>query len=155
MHLKDFISEEGIIFTTTVSSKKSALEILSETITDQDTSLNKKKILDALLAREKLGSTGLGKGIAIPHCRLEELSNIHVAMLKLDEGIEFESTDDIPVTFLFCMIVPDNADNNHLQLVASLAELLNNKHVRQSIARCNDAKCIYQILCQNPNNLAA
>lgn len=155
MHLKDYISEEGIVFTPSVSSKKRALEILSETLAQQNKDLNQNKILDALLAREKLGSTGLGKGIAIPHCRMEELESIHIAMLKLSEGIEFESSDDMAVTFLFCMVVPENADNDHLQLLANLAELLDNEHVRQSIEQCSDAKCIYQLLCQNPKNLAA
>ena len=102
-----------------------------------------------------LGSTGLGRGIAIPHCRLEELDKIYVAMLKLEEGVDFESTDEKAVTFLFCMVVPDNSDNDHLQLLANLAELLDNENVRSSIEQCNDAKCIHQILCQNPKNLAA
>ena len=122
MHLKDSISEEGITLAPSVSSKKAALEILSESLARQHSSLNKSKIVDALLAREKLGSTGLGKGIAIPHCRLEELEEIYVAMLKLEEGIEFESSDDLPVTFLFCMVVPEEAADDHLQLLANLAD---------------------------------
>jgi len=155
MHLKDSISEEGIILSPSVSSKKRAFEILSELLAKQHSSLNKSKVLDALLAREKLGSTGLGKGIAIPHCRLEELEEIYVAMLKLEEGVEFEASDDLPVTFLFCMVVPEDAADDHLQLLANLAERLDNEHVRKSIKKCDDAKCLYQLLCQNPKNLAA
>ena len=155
MHLKDYISKEGIVFNSSVSSKKRALEILSECLAQQDSSLNKSKILDALLAREKLGSTGLGNGIAIPHCRLDELDKIYVAMLKLEEGVEFEAVDESPVTFLFCMVVPEEAADDQLQLLANLAELLDNEHVRQAIDKCNDANCLYQVLCQNPENLAA
>lgn len=155
MLLKDHISEDGIVFSPSVSSKKRALEILSETLAQQNEELNNKKILDALLAREKLGSTALGKGIAIPHCRLEKLDRIYTAMLKLDQGLDFESNDNIEVTFLFCMIVPDNEDNDHLQLLANLAELLDNETIRSSIIQCGDAKCIYHLLCQNPKNLAA
>lgn len=155
MHLKDYISKEGIVFSSSVSSKKRALEILSESLAQQDSSLNKSKILDALLAREKLGSTGLGKGIAIPHCRMGELEKIYVAMLKLEEGVEFEAVDESPVTFLFCMVVPEEAAEDQLQLLANLAELLDNDHVRQSIDKCNDSNCLYQLLCQNPENLAA
>lgn len=155
MLLKDHISEDGIVFSPSVSSKKRALEILSETLAQQNEELNNKKILDALLAREKLGSTALGKGIAIPHCRLEKLDRIYTAMLKLDEGLDFESNDNVEVTFLFCMIVPDNEDNDHLQLLANLAELLDNETIRSSIIQCGDAKCIYHLLCQNPKNLAA
>ncbi len=155
MYLKDTISEEWIVFTTSVSSKKRALELLSESLAQQHTSLNKGKILDALLAREKLGSTALGKGIAIPHCRIEDLDKIYVSMLKLKEGIDFEAVDDIPVTFLFCMVVPEDANDDHLELLANLAELLDNENVRQSIEKCKDAACIYQLLCQHPKHLAA
>ena len=155
MYLKDTISEEGIVLTTTVSSKKRALEILSESLSQQHSGLIKSKVLDALLAREKLGSTGLGKGIAIPHCRIKELDKIYVAMLKLEKGVDFDASDDIPVTFLFCMVVPEEADDDHLQLLAKLAELLDNENIRQSIEKCEDAACLYQLLCQHPKHLAA
>ena len=155
MYLKDTVSEEGIVFTNSVSSKKRALEILSETLAQQHTSLTKSKVLDALLAREKLGSTGLGKGVAIPHCRIKDLDKIYVAMLKLDEGVDFEASDDEPVIFLFCMVVPEDSDDDHLQLLSNLAELLDNETVRQSIKNCEDATCLYQLICQHPKHLAA
>lgn len=155
MRLKDYISEKGIVFTHSVSSKKRALEILSESLAQQHPNLTKNKVLDALLAREKLGSTALGKGIAIPHCRIAELEKIYTAILKLEEGIEFETTDDLPVTFMFCMAVPENAADDQLQSLADLAKLLKNEHIRQSIEKCSDTKCLYQLLCQNPEDLAA
>ena len=96
MQIKDFVSEQGIVFSPSVSSKKRALEILSETLAFQDNNLSKNKVLDALLAREKLGSTALGNGIAIPHSRMQNLDNIYVAILKLEEGIEYEANDDLP-----------------------------------------------------------
>ena len=117
------------------AAKKRALELLSETLAKQASGLTKSKVLNALLAREKLGCTGLGKGIAIPHCRLAGIDNIHVAMLKLKEGVEFESSDDLPVKFLFCMVVPEQAAEDQLQLLAGLATLLNNNKVRQSIEK--------------------
>ncbi len=155
MQIKDFISEEGIVFSTSVSSKKRALEILSETLTYQAQDLNKNKVLDALLAREKLGSTGLGNGIAIPHSRMPELDNIYVSILKLEEGIEYEASDELPVTFLFSLIVPEDANDEHLQLLASLAELLDNEKLRESIQKCSNASELYQTLTQDPKNLAA
>ena len=155
MQIKDFISEQGIIFSPSVSSKKRALEVLSETIAHQDSNLNKNKVLDALLAREKLGSTGLGNGIAIPHCRIESLENIYVSVLKLDEGIDYEASDDHVVDFLFCLVVPEDANEDHLELLASLAELLDNKQLRQSIQDSSNATELYQILNQDPKHLAA
>jgi PTS system nitrogen regulatory IIA component len=155
MQIKNFITEDGIVFTTSVSSKKRALEILSETLAYQDTDLNKNKILDALLAREKLGSTGLGNGIAIPHCRMEEIETIRASILKLEEGVEYEASDDLPVEFLFCLVVPEDANEDHLQLLAELAELLNNEQIRKSIQNSSNAKELYQILTQDPKHLAA
>ena len=155
MQIKDFISEEGIVFSPSVSSKKAALEILSDTLAYQENNLNKNKILDALLAREKLGSTGLGEGIAIPHCRMTDLEKINVTMLKLEEGVEYEASDDKPVFFLFCLVVPEDANEEHLELLASLAELLDNEPLRNSIQKCSNARELYQILTQDPKNLAA
>lgn len=155
MQIKDFISEEGIVFAPSVSSKKRALEILSETLCFQVEDLSKNKVLDALLAREKLGSTGLGNGIAIPHSRMPELENIYVSILKLEEGIEYEAADELPVTFLFSLIVPEDANDEHLQLLANLAELLDNEKLRKSIQASSNPSELYQILTQDPKNLAA
>ncbi|MGH1537328.1 MAG: PTS sugar transporter subunit IIA [Gammaproteobacteria bacterium] len=155
MQIKDFISEEGIVFTPSVTSKKAVLEILSDTLAYQDSNLSKSKVLDALLAREKLGSTGLGEGIAIPHCRMQELDSIYVAMLKLEEGVEYEASDDKPVFFLFCLVVPEDANEDHLKLLASLAELLDNEQLRKSIQNSSNARELYQILIQDPRHLAA
>ena len=76
-------------------------------------------------------------------------------MLKLQEGVDFDASDDIPVTFLFCMVVPEDANDDNLQLLAKLAELLDNENIRQSIDKCEDAACLYQLLCQHPKHLAA
>ncbi len=155
MQIKDFISEEGIVFSPSATSKKAALKVLSDTLAHQDDSLSKNKVLDALLAREKLGSTGLGEGIAIPHCRMQELENIYVTMLKLEEGVEYEASDDKPVFFLFCLVVPEDANEDHLELLASLAELLDNEQLRNSIQKSSNARELYQILTQDPKHLAA
>ena len=155
MLIKDFISEQGIVFSPSVSSKKRALEILSETLAYQDDTLSKNKVLDALLAREKLGSTALGNGIAIPHSRMQDLDNIYVAILKLEEGIEYDASDDLPVTFLFSMIVPEDANDEHLQLLASIAELLDNEQLREAIQESSNSSKLYQLLAQDPKHLAA
>ena len=155
MQIKDFISEEGIVFLPSVSSKKAALEMLSDTLSYQDSNLSKSKVLDGLLAREKLGSTGLGEGIAIPHCRIQELDNIYIAMLKLEEGVEYEASDDKPVFFLFCLVVPEDSNDEHLELLANLAELLDNELLRKSIQKSSNARELYQILIQDPKHLAA
>jgi PTS system nitrogen regulatory IIA component len=155
MQIKDFISEEGMVFSPSVSSKKAALELLSDSLSHQNSTLNKSKIFDALSAREKLGSTGLGEGVAIPHCRMPEIDTIYTTILKLEEGLEYDASDDKPVFFLFCLVVPDDAHDSHLQLLASLAEILDNKQLRNSILETHNAKELYQILTQDLTHLAA
>ncbi len=155
MQIKDFISEEGMVFSPSVTSKKTALEVLSDTLAYRDTNLSKSKVFDALLAREKLGSTGLGEGIAIPHCRVPGIENINVTTLKLEEGVEYEASDDKPVFFLFCLVVPEDSNDDHLELLASLAELLDNEQLRNSIRKSSNARELYQILTQDPKHLAA
>ncbi len=155
MQFKDFISEKGIIFSPSVSSKKRALEILSETLAFQDGNLSKSKVLDALLAREKLGSTALGNGIAIPHSRMPELDNIYASILKLEEGVEYEASDDLPVNFLFSLIVPEDANDEHLQILGSLAELLDNEQIREAIHKSTNSSELFQLLTQDPKHLAA
>ncbi len=155
MQFKDFISEQGIIFSPSVSSKKRALEILSETLAFQDSNLSKSKVLDALLAREKLGSTALGNGIAIPHSRMPELDNIYASILKLEEGVEYEANDDLPVNFLFSLIVPEDANDEHLQILGSLAELLDNEQLREAIHKSTNSSELFQLLIQDPKHLAA
>ncbi len=155
MQIKDFISEKGMVFSPSVSSKKAALELLSDTLAHQDSNLSKNKVFDALLAREKLGSTGLGEGVAIPHCRIQEIESINVAILKLEEGVEYEASDDKPVFFLFCLVVPEEANDTHLQLLASLAEVLDNQQLRNSIQKSRNARELYKILTQDLKYLAA
>jgi len=145
MQIKDYISEEGMVFSPSVTSKKAALELLSDTLSHLCSNISKNKVLDALQAREKLGSTGLGDGIAIPHCRMQELDSIYVAMLKLEEGVEYEASDDKPVYYLFCLVVPEDANEDHLELLASLAELLDNETLRNSIQKSSNAKELYQM----------
>lgn len=155
MQIKDFISEEGMVFAPSVSSKKAALELLSDSLAHQDSKLTRNKVFDALSAREKLGSTGLGEGVAIPHCRMQGIETINVTILKLEEGVEYEASDDKPVFFLFCLVVPEDENDSHLQLLASLAEVLDNKQLRNSIQKSHNAKELYQILTQDPKHLAA
>ena len=155
MQIKDYISEDGMVFSPSVTSKKAALEVLSDTLAHQDINLSKNKVRDALFAREKLGSTGVGEGLAIPHCRMQKLESIYVTMLKLEEGVEYEAADDKPVFFLFCLVVPEDANEDHLQLLASLAELLDNEQLRNSIQKSSNARELYQILTQDPKHLAA
>lgn len=103
-------------------SKKRFLTIISERIAGNSKNLSADAIYNALLAREQLGSTGIGNGIAIPHCRVSECSQITGALVTLNEGIDFDAVDAQSVDLLFVLIVPDKENDEHLRVLGALAE---------------------------------
>jgi len=123
MQIIDIIDPARIVAGSQVSSKKRALELLSELLASSDTALGQSEAFSALLAREKLGSTGLGHGVALPHGRLGSCSRPVAALLVLEAPIDFDAIDGQPVDILFAMLVPEAATEEHLQLLAQLAEL--------------------------------
>ncbi len=111
------------------SSKKRALEqaaaLLAGTIPDA----SQESIYESLLERERLGSTGVGHGIALPHARIEGLNRAHGAFVQLVEGVDYDAIDGAPVDLLFALVVPKEATEEHLQLLAQLATLFSNEGV--------------------------
>jgi PTS system nitrogen regulatory IIA component len=105
-------------------SKKRIFETAADLICDHHTELETNEVYGKLLAREKLGSTALGEGIAIPHCRISNCNDAIVALLTLDAGIDFDAPDNNPVDILFFLLVPDEAQQEHLNILAGLAQLL-------------------------------
>lgn len=103
-------------------SKKRFLTTISELIAEDTRSMSADAIYNALLAREQLGSTGIGNGIAIPHCRVAECDRIIGALVKLDEGIDFDAVDSRTVDLLFVLIVPIQETDEHLRVLGGLAE---------------------------------
>ncbi len=113
-----------------VASKKRILQTVSELMRDHLPGINADEIFSQLVAREKLGSTGIGHGIAIPHCRCTGLTEAAGCLVTLRQAIEFDAMDSHPVDILFVLLMPDNPDNNHLQTLADLARLLDNPSLR-------------------------
>ncbi len=120
------------------SSKKRALEFVANVIAEDNPTLDSDEIFLNLTARERLGSTGLGNGIAIPHCRTQNCSTITGALIKLSSPIEYESLDDNPVDLIFALIVPEEAHDQHLKILAILAEKLSQKDYLQKLRSSKD-----------------
>ena len=104
-------------------SKKTALEEASERIAAHMPSMEPRRLLEGLLARERLGSTGLGEGVAIPHCRSAQCAAPVAAFLATDRGIDFDAPDDAPVDLLFVLAVPVNEHRQHLEILGALARV--------------------------------
>ncbi|WP_339806576.1 PTS IIA-like nitrogen regulatory protein PtsN [uncultured Marinobacter sp.] len=126
------------------SSKKRILELISGQVAKQYPELDESTIFNNLLARERLGSTGIGQGIAIPHCRLEGCTRVVGALLTLEEGVDFDAIDNQPVDLLFTLIVPKEATGEHLELLSQLAEQFNDRAFCDELRSCTDADQLYR-----------
>lgn len=125
MEIEEILTPELTFCNVEGVSKKRLLETSAELIAGQVDSLSANQIYDALIAREQLGSTGLGNGIAIPHCRVAKCSKTIGSLVKLEKGIDFDSIDGKPVDLLFFLLVPENTVEGHLEVLRTLAERFN------------------------------
>ena len=125
-------------------SKKRVLEHIANVICADQTQFNSQHIFDALTAREKLGSTALGSGIAIPHCRLNQCKSCYGTLITLaDDGVDFDAIDNGPVNLLFVLVVPEAANEEHLQILAELARLFSDADYCAGLRAAKDADALY------------
>ncbi|AZE82290.1 PTS IIA-like nitrogen regulatory protein PtsN [Pseudomonas fluorescens] len=132
-------------------SKKKALEQIANLISSQVPELEMQDVFEALIAREKLGSTGFGNGIAIPHCRLKGCETPVSALLHLDHPIDFDAIDGAPVDLLFVLLVPQAATDAHLELLRQIASMLDRKEVRDKLRSASSNEALYQVVLDEQN----
>ena len=146
MQLSEIINVNRIKNDVDVKSKKRALEELSHLVVQDQTQLDANEIFDSLISRERLGATGVGYGIAIPHGRIKNCQKITGAFIKLGEGVDFNTTDNRPVDILFTLIVPEESTDEHLQVLAFLASMFSDKDFREKLRKSNSPEDTYQLL---------
>ncbi len=147
MQLTDFLSPDRIAIGVDAHSKKRALETLSELIA-HDQPGRAGEIFDALLSRERLGGTGIGSGVAIPHGRLKDADHTTGALVRLREGVDFDAIDEQPVDLLFALVVPEEATEDHLRILAMLASLFQDPEFRARLRACQAPDDVYHLLQQ-------
>ena len=147
MDISDFLQNDAVI-TIRASSKKQLLQDLAKQANIL-TGLNDDKIFDVLLQREKLGSTGLGKGVAIPHGKLSGLSSLQGIFAKLDKPIDFDSVDNSPVDLVFLLLAPEQAGADHLTALARISRYLRNQDNCEKLRNTDDQDGLYVLLTQN------
>ncbi|HAD10109.1 MAG TPA: PTS IIA-like nitrogen-regulatory protein PtsN [Porticoccaceae bacterium] len=130
-------------------SKKRVLESISDLLAEDTGYIDADELYHGLLNRERLGSTGIGSGIAIPHCRLAGCKKITGLLLKLETPVDFEANDDAEVDIIFALIVPDEQNDEHLQVLSSIAELLQSEEVRHQLRCCTSNDALYQTAISN------
>ena len=118
-------------------SKKRVLELLGSLLADTAPGLTQDSIFDRLLERERLGSTGLGHGIALPHARMRDIDQAYGAFIQLSHGVDFDAIDSEPVDLLFALLVPEAATQEHLQLLATLAGMFSNPDFCANLRRAS------------------
>jgi len=144
LSIKDILSPERSVIDVTVSSKKKLLEQLSGLVAEEIGEASADAIYERLLSREKMGSTGIGEGIAIPHCRLLQCQQALGILLRLDEPIDYDAIDGKPVDLVFALLVPEEATDEHLQILAALASNFSQEEYREALRKAPDAKQLFQ-----------
>ena len=153
--LARYLDKDRIQLLDTISSKKMVFELLAEVLSDDLDNVQANSVYTELIARERLGSTGLGEGVAIPHCRIDAIEEIRCAVLKLNEAVEFEAPDGQAVSIIFALLVPTEANDEHLQTLASLAEFLSKPKNREALRACETSEEILEIFSTSSDKDAA
>ena len=154
MTLTDLIARDAILPALKVASKKQALHELSELAALQSV-VPAREIFDALVQRERLGSTGIGAGIAIPHGKLAKVDRIFGVFARVEKPIDFEALDGEPVDLILLLIAPESAGADHLKARARAARLLRSQAVTSKLRATRDAGLMYATLADEPKSNAA
>jgi len=153
MKLSEILTPECIISDLQAHDKKGVLEELSGIITAQEPSLNKGYLLQVLLERERLGSTGIGEGIALPHGKVRKLDRLLVSFGRSLEGLSFDSIDEQPVYLFFLLVAPENSAGAHLQALAKISRFLKDNRFRQRLMDAKSSEEIYNIIVEKDEEI--
>ena len=145
MDLNNFFSEESIVMDCQSKSKKNVLELISE-IASSISATDKDIVFEKLYEREKLGTTAFGNGIAIPHARIDDLSEAKIIILKLETAIDFNSSDGEKVDLIVSLLAPNNENEMHIKILSKIAEMLDDDFFREKIRSCSDKSEIKAVI---------
>ena len=145
MDLADLIAPEAVYPSLKAKTKKQALQDVAQRAAVL-TGLDAREIFDTLLQRERLGSTGVGRGIAIPHGRMPGMPNIVSVFARLDEPIDFEALDNEPVDLIFLLLAPEHAGADHLKALARISRLLREPPTIERLRASRDRAALYSVL---------
>ena len=154
MSLHDLIDNSAIIPSLRASTKKQALQEISERASALS-GLSAREIFDALLQRERLGSTGVGGGIAIPHGKMPRVTQMLGVFARLEKPIDYEALDGEPVDLIFLLLAPESAGADHLKALSRVARALRDSTLTSRLRATKDASGLYLLLTQNPTHNAA
>lgn len=143
---QNFLTQETVATGVDVQSKKRLLENIAELFAAQYPNIRATDIFESLIERERLGSTGLGKGIALPHARIDGLQQASAVFIKLQQSIDFDSIDGQPVDLVIALLVPADATDTHLKILAGLAQFFNNDENCEKLRASDDKQTLIELL---------
>jgi nitrogen PTS system EIIA component len=153
MKILDILPKESIISELLGRSKREVLEELADALLKQKPQLDAAQVLDVLLERERLGSTGIGDGIAIPHGKIKDLDQLALSFGRSTAGVDFESMDGKPAHFFFLLVAPENCAGIHLRALAKIARFLKNSSIRKRLGAVQTQDGIYAILQEDEDDI--
>jgi PTS system nitrogen regulatory IIA component len=148
MNLTQFISPETVISELKAKDKVSVLTELVRPLVDRDPGLDKDQLVKILLEREKLGSTGIGDGIAIPHGKVEKLDQLLISFGRSLDGIDFDSMDGKPAHLFFLLLAPESSTSSHLTALAQLSRLLKNQAFREDLLKAREPGALFRLIAE-------
>lgn len=154
MYLNSLLDRRAILGDVSVNSKRQALQAIADMAARQ-LKLDADDVLQALLEREKLGSTGVGLGVGVPHAALAGLDRMYGIFIRLETPVAYDSIDDMPVDLIFALLAPENAGTEHLRALAKVSRVLRQKDVREQLRRIDNPDAIYAVLTSVASSNAA
>lgn len=154
MEMHDLITPERVVPGLRVTSKKQALQELAR-VAAETVGLHEKAVFEVLLERERLGSTGVGYGVAIPHGKLPGLKRLYGFFARLASPIDFEAVDDQPVDLVFLLLAPETAGADHLKALARISRLLRDREICEKLRGSDSADALYALLTETTTRSAA
>jgi PTS system nitrogen regulatory IIA component len=154
MEIEDLLNQTGVIAKLRATSKKQVLQELARRAAEA-TGLPERQIFEVLLERERLGTTGVGNGIAIPHGKLPGLKQLFGMFARLESPVDFDAIDEQPVDLIFLLLAPEAAGADHLKALARVSRLLRDRSVCEKLRGANQADAIYALLTESPASHAA
>ena len=154
MEINDLISSESVVANLKATSKKQVLQDLSRRASDV-TGLQERTIFDIIMDRERLGTTGVGNGIAIPHGKLPDLERLHGVFARLEQPVDFQAIDERPVDLIFLLLAPESAGADHLKALAKISRILRDSGICEKLRGTDTSDALYAILTGSVEHEAA
>ena len=143
---QDFLTQETVATGVEIQSKKRLLEFIAELFAENNSSTEATDIFERLIERERLGSTGLGKGIALPHARIDGLQQARAIFVRLNDSIDFDAIDGQPVDLVIALLVPSDASDAHLKILAGLAQFFSDDSNCAKLRETDDKQMLVELL---------